>query len=106
MKQIESTQGKNLSTVVRKPNALSCISFIMQTEGARTQTRSRSTYLLAKTPPLVMCAFDTHLGPHFYLNVKCLFFKVLLLHAPLINPAVLKLALHLESHISLITERT
>ena len=25
-----------------------------------------------------MCAFFTHLGPHFYLNVKCLFFKVLL----------------------------
>ena len=46
----------------------------------------------------VWCIF-THLGPHIYLNVKYLFFKVLLLHnasasGPLINPAVLTLALH------------
>ena len=47
---------------------------------AETQTRSRSTHLLAKTPSLVMCAFFTHLGPRIYLNVKRLFCKVLLLH--------------------------
>ena len=43
---------------------------------AETQTRSRSTYLLAKTPPIVMYgACFTHLGPHIHLNVKYLFFK-------------------------------
>ena len=43
-----------------------------------------------------MCAFfKHHVGLHIYLNAKCLFFEVLLLlHAPpLINPAVLLLAL-------------
>ena len=42
-----------------------------------------------------MCAFFTHLGLHIYLNVKCLFFEVLLLlRTPLMNPAVLTLNLH------------
>ena len=89
MKWIESTQGKILRS--------SFLHFVHHANRAcaETQTRSRSTYLLAKTPPPVMCVFFTHhLGPHIYLNVKCLFFEVLLLHAPLINPAVLLLALH------------
>ena len=74
----------------------------MQTERAprHMQARLSSTYLLAKTPPLMMCAFFPHLGPHIYLNVKCLFFKVLLLHTSLINPTVLTLALHLGPYIN------
>ena len=101
-----------MSPVVGKPNVKfllrsSLLHFVHHANRAcaETLTRcSRSTYLLAKTPPLVMCPFFTHLGPHIYLiNAKCLFFKVLQLHTPLINPAVLKPALQ---HINYRANRT
>ena len=87
-------------TVVRKPNAKlllrsSFVHFVHHANRAcaETRTRSRSTYLLAKTPPLVMCACFTHLFRATHLPTPPCFFFVLPLHTPLINPAVL---LHLH----------
>ena len=64
--------------------------------GGIEHVQNETTQQGKKTPPKVMYgACFTHLGPHIYLNVKYLFFKVLLLHnTPLINPAVLTLVLH------------
>ena len=69
----QHNKEKYLSMVVRKPNAefllrSSFLHFVHHANRARadTQTRSRSTYLLAKTPPLVtcVCIFYTFRATH------------------------------------------